>query len=414
MKKVIVIGGGISGLCSAYYLLKEGFEVSVIDKGNLTEGASNINAGYSTPSHIISLAAPGVITKGLKWMWDSSSPFYIKPRLDPQFLHWAWEFKKSATKIKVEQSIPVLKELSLKSRDLYEELMFSVNLKSHYERKGLLNVFLTQKSADEELKKAERVKMENLELNILSKNQVLGMQPGLSEDILGAVHYTCDSHSTPNDFMAKLKDWLIGNGVDFKLNEIVKEVHGESGRIKWIKTSHDFYSADVFVIAAGTWTQQLTKKIGLKIPLQGGKGYSIDVYRDTGVNYPTILTEAKVAVTPMHGFTRFSGTMEFSGNNNFIRRKRVLAIGEAAKRYYKNVHLIEKEMSYARSGLRPVSPDGLPYIGKTSKFNNMVIAAGHAMIGWSLGAVTGKLVSEVVAGKKTSINIEPLSPERFE
>ncbi|MDT0677964.1 NAD(P)/FAD-dependent oxidoreductase [Autumnicola musiva] len=413
MKKVVVIGGGISGLCSSYYLLKEGFEVSVIDKGDLTEGASNINAGYSTPSHIISLAAPGMINKGLKWMFDSSSPFYIKPRLDLQFLDWAWKFKKSAKKAKVEQSIPVLKELSVRSQNLYEELRSSVNFESHYEKKGLLNVFMTQKAADEELEKAERVKMENLELEILSRNQVLNLQPGLSEDVLGAVHYTCDSHSTPNDFMLKLKDWLSEHGVVFHLNESVKELYTMGEKIEKIKTNKDIHNADFFVMAAGTWTQQLARQIGVKIPLQGGKGYSLNVYRDMGIDFPTILTEAKVAVTPMDGFTRFSGTMEFSGNNTFIRKNRISAIADAAKLYYKDVHITEGEMANARSGLRPVSPDGLPYIGKTSKYNNMVIAAGHAMIGWSLGAVTGKLVSEVITGKKTSVDIAPLRPERF-
>ena len=413
MNKVIVIGGGISGLYSSYYLLKEGFEVILIDKGDLTGGASNINAGYTTPSHIISLASPGVISKGLKWMWDSSSPFYIKPRLDFQFLDWAWKFKKSANKTKVEQSIPVLKALSVKSQHLNEELRSSINFTSHYEKKGLLNVFKTQKAANEELKKAERVKMESLELEVLSKNQVLQLQPGLSNDIIGGVHYICDSHSTPDDFIAKFKRWLTEQGVIFHLNEAVEEIYSNNGKISEVKTNKNNYYADFFVIATGTWTQQLTRQIGLKIPLQGGKGYSLDVYRDLGINLPTILTESKVAVTPMDGFTRFSGTMEFSGNNSFIRKNRISAIVNAARMYYKDVHITEEEMGNARSGLRPVSPDGLPYIGKTSKYSNMVIAAGHAMIGWSLGPVTGKIVSEILAKKPLSIDIKPLSPERF-
>lgn len=412
MKKVIIIGGGISGLTSAYYLLKEGYEVTVIDKDDLTKGASNINAGYTAPSHIIPLAAPGVINKGLKWMWDTSSPFYIKPRLDLEFLNWAWKFKKSSTKEKMENSIPVLKDINLKSRDLYEEILNSVDFEAHYKRKGLLTVYRTKKAAQEEIKKGERISKEDLDLEILSRDEVLKMQPELIEDIMGAVYYTCDSHSTPNDFMAKFSNWLQIRGVNFRINERVTSIKVNGKNISGVKTDKDFYIAELFVLAAGSWTQQLSKHLGLKIPLQAGKGYSIDVYRNTGITIPTILSEAKVAITPMKNFTRFAGTMEFSGNNDNINKRRVEAIAKAANLYYKNIELTSEEKSSARSGLRPVSPDGLPYIGKTSRYNNLIIAAGHAMIGWSLGAVTGKLVSQIATEQKPISNLDPFSPDR--
>lgn len=413
MKDVIVMGGGISGLCSAYYLVKEGFKVTVIDKGDLTQGASNINAGYIAPSHIISLASPGIINKGLKWMWNSSSPFYIKPTLNRDFLTWAWKFKKSATKEKVEQAIPVLREINLRSRDLYEEILESVDFKFHYEKKGLLTVYKTTKSRDEEVSKGERIKAEDLDVEILSRDELLKREPGLKDDVLGAVHYICDSHSTPRDFNQKLSKWLENNGVEFKLKETIKEIKGSNGRITEVHTDKGVYEANSFVLATGCWTQQLSKEIGLKIPVQGGKGYSMDLYRETGVKTPTILAESKVAVTPMQGFTRIAGTMEFSGNNNYIRKERVAAIAKATQLYYKDLEINNEEKEAARSGLRPVSPDGLPYIGTTAKYNNLVIASGHAMIGYSLGAVTGKLVSQLVAGKKPAVDLAPFRPERF-
>jgi len=413
LKDVVIMGGGISGLCSAYYLLKEGFKVTVIDKGDLTQGASNINAGYIAPSHIISLASPGVINKGLKWMWNSSSPFYIKPTLNLDFLSWAWKFKRSATNLKVEQAIPVLKEINIRSRDLYEEMLGSVDFKFHYEKKGLLTIYKTAKARDEEIRKAERIKAEDLETEILSRKELLKLEPGLQDDVFGGVHYICDSHSTPGDFIQKLTHWLENNGVDFRLNETVKEIIGLNGRISEVRTDKGSYHANAFVLATGSWTQQLSKEIGLKIPLQGGKGYSIDVYRDTGIKIPTILAESKVAITPMQGFTRIAGTMEFSGNNNFIRKERVAAIAKAVPLYYKDLEINSEEKEAARSGLRPVSPDGLPYIGTTAKYNNLVVATGHAMIGYSLGAVTGKLISQLVAGQKPSVDLAPFKPERF-
>src|SRR5690606_23120545 len=151
-----------------------------------------------------------------------------------------------------------------------------------------------------------------------------------------------------------------------------------------VKTDRDIYLADKFVLAAGSWARPLADSLGIRIPVQGGKGYSMDVYRETGITIPTILAEAKVAVTPMKGFTRFAGTMEFSGNNDIIRRERVGAIANAAGNYFNNLEINKEEKEKARSGLRPVSPDGLPFIGKTSRYNNLIIATGHAMIGWSL------------------------------
>lgn len=413
MKRVIVIGGGISGLCSAYYLVKEGYEVSILEKNNLSQGASVINAGYNTPRHIIPLAAPGVISQGIKWMWNSSSPFYIKPRWDVEFFDWLWKFKKSATKANVQKSVPVLKDISLKSNALYEEILETVDFESHYEKKGLLTVFRTEKTRRAEIAKGEKVRSEDLDVEVLSRKEVLDLQPVFDEKVLGAIFYKCDAHSTPDDFIPKLTDWLKRKGVNFLLNEEVTGFSSNGHAIGGVRTPNNFYEADSFVLAAGSWTPKLASSLGLKIPIQGGKGYSMNIYRETGISIPAILAESKVAVTPMMGFTRFAGTMEFSGNNDFIRKERVQAIAAAAGSYYRDLILSPEELSSARSGLRPVSPDGLPYLGKTSKYSNLVIASGHAMIGWSLGAITGKLVAQVVANQQPLVDLRPFDPERF-
>lgn len=413
MKQVLIIGGGITGLSCAYYLLRAGYKVRVIDKGDLTQGASNINAGYTAPSHIISLAAPGVINQGLKWMWNSSSPLYIKPRADLDFLDWAWKFKKSATREKVEKAIPILKQLNVKSRDLYEELLDCVDFQSHYERKGLLTVFTTKQGERAEIEKARRIRQENLEVEILSKQELLKLQPALSDRVRGASYYICDSHSTPHVFINKLVTYLSQNGVTFSLNEHVTSISNSNGRLDKVITDKNTYDADEIILAAGSWTPELARKLGLRIPMQGGKGYSIDVYRETQITVPTILAEAKVAITPMQGFTRFAGTMEFSGQNDFIRKERVRAIARAAEGHYPELKLAQDELDKVRSGLRPVSPDGLPFLGRSTSYSNLTIAAGHAMIGWSLGAVTGKLVSQIVSNEKPLMDIQLLKPERF-
>lgn len=411
-KKVLIIGGGIIGLCSAYFLQKEGYKVTVIDKSDITTGASFVNAGYITPSHIISLAAPGIITKGLKWMFDTSSPFYVKPRFDLEFLKWAWFFKKSATKTRVEQSIPVIRDINLLSRELYEDFKSSKKFQFHYEHKGLLMAYQTEKAGEEEWNVGQRAIKEGLEVELLDRHGVEKLEPNSGIDVKGAVYYKCDAHSTPSEFMNAMVTYLKNKGVTFIINEEVKDISIEAKKITKLITNNREIIADEIVLASGSWSPILSKKIGLNLLIQAGKGYRINVVRETGIKIPTILLEKKVAVTPMNGFTRFAGTMEIAGVNHRINPVRVKAIANAAKEYYQNLEITETEKSEATCGLRPLTPDGLPFIGKSNKCTNLTIATGHAMMGWSLGPATGKLVSEIITVKKPSLDITPFHPDR--
>ena len=413
-KDIVIIGGGIVGLCSAYYLKKEGHHVTLIDKGDITSGASFVNAGYITPSHIVPLASPGMIAKGIKMMFNSASPFYMKPRLDIDFLKWSWYFHKSSTKAKVEKAIPIIKEINLISRELFSSIKTSGDLGDfQLERKGLLMLYKTEASYLHEKEVADRASFLGLEVSELNKLELGQIEPNVKIDAEGAIHYECDGHTTPTEFMPKMLKYLEGAGVIIRTNEEVLDIGTNGSHITSVRTNKKEYRPDEVVMAAGTWSGELSKKLNLKIPLQGGKGYRINVERETGITFPAILMEAKMAVTPMKGFTRFAGTMEFSGNNAIIRKERVLAIVKGAESFYPELKLNSQEIEGAKTGLRPVSPDGLPYIGKSKNFNNLTIATGHAMMGWSLGPVTGKLVSELISEKKTSMNIDAFAPERI-
>ncbi|MGK0413241.1 MAG: D-amino-acid dehydrogenase [Polaribacter sp.] len=411
-KEVVVIGGGIIGLCSAYYLQKEGHKVTVVDKSDFSNGASYVNAGYITPSHFIPLAAPGMISKGIKWMFNSSSPFYVKPRLDKDFLKWSLAFKKSATKAKVEKAIPALKDINLFSRELYEDLKASQTFNFSYDHKGLLMFYKTDKAGEEEWNVGERAIKEGLKVENLSKEETQKLQPGIDLNIKGSVYYHSDAHMTPSNFMQQLKAYLERNGVTILGNEEVLDAEIVLGEIKSIKTKSKTITGDEFVLATGSWSQKIAKKLNINIPIQAGKGYSINTARDTKITIPAILVEAKVAVTPMNGFTRFAGTMEIGGINHKINPKRVHAIAKAGESYYSGLHMNQREKDAAKCGLRPCSPDGLPYIGKSLHCINLTIATGHAMMGWSLGPATGKLVSEIISDKKTSLDLSFYNPSR--
>jgi D-amino-acid dehydrogenase len=387
--------------------------VTVIDKSDITAGASFVNAGYITPSHIIPLASPGMIAKGIKWMFNSSSPFYMKPRWDLDFFKWSWYFHKSSTSAKVAKAIPVIKDINILSRGLFEEIYASGDLgEFQLERKGLLMLYKTDKAGEDELKVAQKARFLGLEVNALDLKELKKLEPNVKLEVKGAIHYKCDRHTTPTEFMPKMVKHLRHTGVDLKTNEEVLEISSSRGKITEIRTSKGSYNADEVVLAAGSWSSKIAKQLKVKLPLQAGKGYSINVHKSTGISIPAVLMEAKAAVTPMQGFTRFAGTMEFSGINNTIRKERVEAIAKAAISYYPEIEISNQDKANAKSGLRPVSPDGLPYIGRSKAYSNLVFATGHAMMGWSLGPATGKLVSEIIGDKKTAMDIASFDPDR--
>jgi D-amino-acid dehydrogenase len=411
-KTVIIIGGGIVGLSSAYYLQKEGHQVTVIDQSNLDAGASYVNAGYLSPSHIIPLSAPGVMKKGLRWMFNSASPLYIKPRLNSDFLNWVWAFNKSCHANHVKKAAPVIRDISVLSQKLYEEIKTTEHFTAHYEKKGLLMLCQTQKLLDEELKMAELAVELGLDAKGISADEIRELEPNVEINAIGAAYFKCDHHSTPNEFMTEMKTYLKQVGVTFYTNEKVEDIHVNQQNITALKTNKQTLVGDEIVLAAGSWSSLLSKKLGLNLLLQAGKGYRINTESDTNITIPAILAEAKAAVTPMQGFTRFAGTMEIAGINHNINKARVEAIANAATRYYPNLKLTQKEKDNAACGLRPVSPDGLPYIGKSKTCQNLTIATGHAMMGWSMATATGLLVSQIISNKKTQLDLEPFHPDR--
>ncbi|MCF6181621.1 FAD-dependent oxidoreductase [Lutibacter sp.] len=411
MKNVIIIGGGIIGLSCAFYLKNEGHQVIIIDQSDISSGASFVNAGYISPSHVIPLSAPGMVSDGLKMMFNSSSPFYLKPRLDLDLFKWAWNFNKNATEKHVIKSIPIIKDLSFFSKALYLEIKKANIFDFQFEQKGVLMSYQSSKFEKKEAYLAKMAKEQGLEVHHIDKKRLEEIEPEMKAE--GAYHYLCDAHSTPDIFMRNFKEYLKSKGVQFHKNEKVLNFVKNGKKVSKLITNKQEYNLDELVIAAGSWSPIVAKKLNIPLLVQAGKGYRINVVKNTSINFPAILTDRNVAVTPMDGFTRFGGTMEIAGINNHINQKRVQAIANAGKAFYPNLTFSQEEKQDAASGLRPVSPDGLPYIGRTKKYNNVCIATGHAMMGWSQGPATGKLISEVISNKKTFINLVPFSIERF-
>jgi D-amino-acid dehydrogenase len=413
--KVHIIGGGIIGLCSAYYLNEAGIDVEVIDKSDLSEGCSFGNAGMIVPSHFVPMATPGVITKGIRWMFNSKSPFYIKPRISLELGQWLWQFYKSCNKKQVERAIPALRDLSLFSKKLYQDLARNPDLSFNYEEEGLMMLFKNLKTQQEEIETAEKANDIGIEARILNADEVKGYETGTDTNVIGGVFYPGDAHLHPNILMSQMINYLKKRGVSFRGKTTVTGFDYDSGKIKMVKTATgENIRVEHLVVAGGSWTPKVLKFLGVKMLLQDGKGYSVTLKnQQERPKIPSILTEAKVAITPMGMDLRIGGTLEISNLSSRINKNRVEGILESVPKYYPEIAVTMPEEKLIWHGFRPCSPDGLPYIGASQKFKNLTIASGHAMMGLSLGPATGKLIAEIIQNQSSSVSIQLFDPHRF-
>ena len=415
MKKVHIIGGGIIGLSSAWFLQKEGFEVTVIDRTDLSDGASHGNAGMIVPSHFVPLASPGVVSKGIKWMFNSKSPFFVKPRLNSELTQWLWKFYRSCTVNNVENSVALLKDFNEQSKALYKNFAEKEGFEFCFEENGLLMLFKDSHTGEEEIQIAEQAKELGLEVEILNKEEVQLKEKKLKTDVAGGVFYKGDTHLYPNKFIMEMVNHLKKADVRFITQKEVVDFNTSNGKVESLLLQNgDIEKIDQLVIAAGSWSAKLLKKIGIKILLQDGKGYSLTlVDPKMKPTYPTILSEGKVAMTPMGNDLRVGGTLEISNFDPRINQNRLQGIVESVPRYFPDFEIQKSELDKVWHGFRPCTPDGLPYLGKSHKFDNITIATGHAMMGMSLGPATGRIVSQIILNRKTDLDLRLMNPDRF-
>lgn len=412
--KVTIIGGGVVGLCCAYYLNKEGYEVTVIDRNDITDGCSFGNMGYISPSHFIPLASPGIVSQGLKWMLSSSSPFYIKPRLNWELIQWGLTFWKNSNAQKVKDNIPHLNNLLQLSRELMNDLKKEFNDSFSMIEKGCWTLYKNEKTADHEKHLTEQAMSLGLKTQTYSASQVQELEPDVEVDAAGGVLWLDDCHLDSAKLMRTLHHFLQTAGVKFFLNAEVKGFERTNGKINSVITDKEKINTDEIILANGSWMPVVARMAGIRLLMQPGKGYSM-VYEnmDKNLRRPAILIEARTAMTPIDRSLRIGGTMELSGHSDNILPKRVTAIYDSVKKYFPSLNISRPEPGKAWYGYRPVTPDGLPYIGKIKKFSNLTFAGGHAMLGVSAAAATGKLVNDILGNRSTSIDIFAFDPERF-
>lgn len=414
-RSVVVVGGGVIGLAAAWYARCAGLEVTVVERGAPGHDSCSVgNAGMVVPSHFVPLAAPGMLRVGLASLFDRRSPVRVRPRLDAAFARWGWLFARAATAAHVERAAPLLRDFGLLSRRCYEELATARGNDFGLERSGLLVLCRTGHGLAEEARTAAHAARLGLEAEVLDAAGVAALEPGIRTSVAGGVYFPLDCSLTPQRFVAGLVGDLERAGARFLWRTEAREWRVERGRVVALVAGGTELAADEYVLATGAWSPRTTRGLGLRLPVEAGKGYSLTLPAPrVRPRICAILAEARVAVTPLADGLRFAGTMEFAGLDDSIDPVRVRAIAEAVPGYYPELASGDFDGVAPWRGLRPCTPDGLPYLGRPRRLRNLVVATGHAMMGLSLAPATGLVVAELLAGRPTSLPLDLLAPDRF-
>lgn len=393
--RICIIGGGVIGLFSAYYLVQSGHEVILADQHAFDQGASYGNAGMICPSHFIPLAAPGVIRQSIKWMFKDTSPFYLKPRWDSHFIKWGWQFFRHATESHVLNSMGPLSALLFWSRSLYTGLPDN-GLDFKLYPKGIVMTCNSHHGLSEEIilsKKGERLGMKTSVLNL---NDLEKLNPGVRVNALGGVHYMDDMHLHPGELMIALIAYLKQK-VEWKPNARVLSFIKKNKSVLQVNTTGGEISANAFVLSAGAWTSELARLAGSNLNLEGGKGYNVTLENAMpSMTTPMILVEGRVAVTPMGSALRLGGTMELAGINNKILPGRVEGILKTIETYLPDYSFNQLKSITPWFGYRPLSATGLPLISRLEPLENVFLNTGHGMLGISLAPASGHLMNQLI------------------
>jgi D-amino-acid dehydrogenase len=400
---VVIVGGGAIGAACALELARAGASVTLLERGpELASGCSAGNAGLVCPSHSTPLSNPTALRNGLRWMLKPDSPFYLKPRAAA--VPWLARFALAARH--AERGAHLIREISVASLELHAA--WGDELGTGFERRGVLNVYTT----DETLAAARReAEGSGLPFQVLDRSEAMALEPSLAEHTVGGVVYPREGHCDPLTFVRTVGAAAVGAGATVRTDTEVRSLRRVDRRIV-VSTRDEEIRPETVVLAAGAWSSRLARPAGLRIPLEGGKGYHVDL--ETGDDDPTRpvwLQESWVLATPLPGRLRLAGTLELAGLDLTIDRRRAEAVRAGGVQGVRG--LSERRVVDVWAGLRPCTPDGLPVIGRPRQAAGLVIATGHAMKGLSLSPVTGCLVAELITGAAPSHDLGPFSPDRF-
>jgi D-amino-acid dehydrogenase len=412
-RQVIVIGGGVIGAACAYFLMRAGWRVTLIERGELGRGSSHGNCGLVCPSHVLPLAEPGMVAKGVKSLFQRNSPFAIKPRLDPALWSWLLHFAARCNERDMIEAGRGIQPLLLSSIVLYQELVERESLDCEFETRGLLFAYRS-KAGMEAYAATDRLmsKAFDCPARRYDGDALVELEPALKPGLRGGWYYHDDAHLRPDKLMKAWRSVLETQGATIRENCAFHGFRARNGKVVVADTAQGELPADVFVVAAGAWTPLLNEHLGCRLPIQPGKGYSLTMPRPAACPMiPLIFPETRVAVTPFQSGYRLGSTMEFAGYDESIRPERLQLLKDGVTDYLREPFCDPVQEQWF--GWRPMTYDSVPIIDRSPRYDNVVIAAGHNMLGLSMAPATGKLVAEMVEGTSPHIDPAPYRVSRF-
>jgi D-amino-acid dehydrogenase len=420
MEPVVVIGGGVIGLCSAFALRQRGVPVIVYAGTEPEQAASHVNAGWIVPTLSEPVPAPGLIATSLRWMLRSDSPLYIDPRLlrQPDFLRWTLRFWQHCNAADYAAGMLATAAFGARSFALYDALRAGgVEYEEHQD--GLLFAYRSAETLERDFAALEPIRSFGFEMTpILSSGALRDLEPALSEAVTGGYWLPQERTVRPDTLVQGLRAALQHHDVEIR-DVRVTGIETNGTRASAVFAEGNRQPASQIVVAAGAWTADLLRPLRVPVPVTAGKGYSIDLAPQPlaePVRRPLYLHETRVAITPMNGMIRLAGTMEFSGINHTLRKERVAAIARNAAwalRGWPDPTPTSGPGVRVWTGMRPMTPDGLPVIGWLPGYRDIAVASGHAMMGVTLAPATGETVADLLTTGVLPELAQPFDPARF-
>jgi D-amino-acid dehydrogenase len=411
--RVVVVGGGVVGLYCAYELVRAGAEVTVVERDRCGGATSLGNAGWVVPSISAPMPAPGITAQALKMLFKSDGPLRLRPRLDPDFVRWCWRFWRNSTQERYEAGLKALLRLNEQTIQLYKDL-HAAGVEFEMHESGLLIAALSEETLEEyaELLETARTAGYAGEVELLGKEALLEMEPALSDAVAGAVYAKDDLHVRPDTLASGLTSYLVARDAQILEDTEVYDLSpaGEGGWL--VSTSREKLAADRVVVAAGMWSSELLAKLGVRIPLEAGKGYSVTASgRGTKPRHALKLAEPNVACSPFEEAVRISGIFELGARDLSVNRRLLEGVLRSSSVFLRDWVMDESRFEWA--GMRPTTPDDLPLIGAVPDFENLYVATGHGMLGVTLAPATGAVLAPLVLEDHAVPELEPFRLHRF-
>ncbi len=409
---VLIVGGGVVGVCTAHSLIERGVRTTLLERGEICSGASHGNGGWIFPSESAPIPGPGVIREALPWLFDPESPFWIRPRANLALLRWLWDFRRACNASAVRESFRLRRALSLASLERFAEFAKKLDFDFGFTQRGLALIFRNAKAMQDAQHDVDLLEAAGGSAKWLAVEALRERVSSLSPELAGGLEFPDDAHITPDEFVRGLAADVARRGAAIETQtEVLGVEWSRRGPVR-VRTTRGDFRADEVVLAAGAWTPELTRGLGLRVPVEAAKGYSITVERpEDHPDLPLGLVEGRLFVTPMGSRLRFGGTLELAGLDMHINQRRVDALARTVRSYLPGLPRTPTVEIWR--GLRPLTPDDLPILGRPAGTSGLILATGHGMSGISQGPITGELIAQLASGETPEIDLAPFSPDRF-